>query len=361
MVLSVVRARARAGVAPRRPIRLIFTADEEAGSGLGAALAGREASRGRRGVHRGDRRGRRLLADRPRRPAALSGPDGGEGAGLAEPDRRRAGRARLVPQRRQRGDRAGGGGGPDRDVRVAEPDHRRAAGVPRGGVGGARRRARPRTTSSRRWPSSAASPGWSARPCATRPTRRCCRPATSTTSIPGRATAAIDGRFVPGGQDELLDTITELLGEKVRYEIATENSRGRDRVLRRAGRGDAGLPGRRGPRRAGGAVPDERRDRRQGLDALGIRCFGFAPLRLPPDLDFVSMFHGVDERVPTESLEFGARVLDRFLTRPERAVTLVATMRNVEYEVERVRLARHLSRSAVRQLLTEQASTAAGS
>jgi acetylornithine deacetylase/succinyl-diaminopimelate desuccinylase-like protein len=48
-------------------------------------------------------------------------------------------------------------------------------------------------------------------------------------------------------------------------------------------------------------------------DRLGIRCFGFAPLRLPPDLDFVGMFHGVDERVPTDSLEFGARVLDRFL------------------------------------------------
>jgi acetylornithine deacetylase/succinyl-diaminopimelate desuccinylase-like protein len=45
----------------------------------------------------------------------------------------------------------------------------------------------------------------------------------------------------------------------------------------------------------------------------GIRCFGFTPLRLPPELDFVSMFHGVDERVPVSSLEFGARVLDRFL------------------------------------------------
>ena len=49
--------------------------------------------------------------------------------------------------------------------------------------------------------------------------------------------------------------------------------------------------------------------------SVGIRCFGFAPLRLPPDLDFVGMFHGVDERVPTESLEFGARVLDRFFDR----------------------------------------------
>ena len=31
---------------------------------------------------------------------------------------------------------------------------------------------------------------------------------------------------------------------------------------------------------------------------LGIRCFGFSPLRLPPELDFSGMFHGVDERVP---------------------------------------------------------------
>jgi acetylornithine deacetylase/succinyl-diaminopimelate desuccinylase-like protein len=46
---------------------------------------------------------------------------------------------------------------------------------------------------------------------------------------------------------------------------------------------------------------------------LGIRCFGFAPLRLPPDLDFTALFHGVDERVPVEALEFGTRVLDRFL------------------------------------------------
>jgi acetylornithine deacetylase/succinyl-diaminopimelate desuccinylase-like protein len=46
---------------------------------------------------------------------------------------------------------------------------------------------------------------------------------------------------------------------------------------------------------------------------LGIRCFGFVPLKLPPDLDFVSLFHGVDERVPISSLQFGCRVLDRFL------------------------------------------------
>ena len=47
---------------------------------------------------------------------------------------------------------------------------------------------------------------------------------------------------------------------------------------------------------------------------LGIRCFGFAPLRLPPELDFASLFHGVDERVPVEALEFGTQVLEHFLT-----------------------------------------------
>jgi acetylornithine deacetylase/succinyl-diaminopimelate desuccinylase-like protein len=46
---------------------------------------------------------------------------------------------------------------------------------------------------------------------------------------------------------------------------------------------------------------------------LGIRCFGFSPLRLPPELDFSGMFHGVDERVPVTGLQFGVRVLDRLL------------------------------------------------
>jgi acetylornithine deacetylase/succinyl-diaminopimelate desuccinylase-like protein len=46
---------------------------------------------------------------------------------------------------------------------------------------------------------------------------------------------------------------------------------------------------------------------------LGIRCFGFIPLRLPPELDFAALFHGVDERVPVDSLLFGTEVLEHFL------------------------------------------------
>ncbi|HZM81437.1 MAG TPA: M20/M25/M40 family metallo-hydrolase, partial [Candidatus Limnocylindrales bacterium] len=46
---------------------------------------------------------------------------------------------------------------------------------------------------------------------------------------------------------------------------------------------------------------------------LGMRCFGFSPLKLPADLNFAALFHGIDERVPLDALQFGVRVLDRFL------------------------------------------------
>ncbi|QQQ80617.1 M20/M25/M40 family metallo-hydrolase [Saccharothrix sp. 6-C] len=51
----------------------------------------------------------------------------------------------------------------------------------------------------------------------------------------------------------------------------------------------------------------------KSFQELGIRNFGFAPLKLPADLDFSGLFHGVDERVPVDALQFGVRVLDRFL------------------------------------------------
>ena len=51
----------------------------------------------------------------------------------------------------------------------------------------------------------------------------------------------------------------------------------------------------------------------KSFSRLGIRCFGFSPLKLPPDLDFSGMFHGIDERVPVTGLQFGVQVLDRLL------------------------------------------------
>jgi acetylornithine deacetylase/succinyl-diaminopimelate desuccinylase-like protein len=51
----------------------------------------------------------------------------------------------------------------------------------------------------------------------------------------------------------------------------------------------------------------------KAFSELGITCYGFLPLLLPPDLDFTALFHGVDERVPVTGLEFGMRVLDRLV------------------------------------------------
>jgi len=51
----------------------------------------------------------------------------------------------------------------------------------------------------------------------------------------------------------------------------------------------------------------------KALLELGIVGYGFSPLRLPADLDFMSLFHGVDERVPIDGIRFGVRVLADFL------------------------------------------------
>jgi acetylornithine deacetylase/succinyl-diaminopimelate desuccinylase-like protein len=133
--------------------------------------------------------------------------------------------------------------------------------------------------------------------------------------VPGEATAAIDGRFLPGYQDEFFDTIRTLLPLSVSYEVllqqdAVETSFDgslvdamRDSLLEEDP--DASVV----PYLMFGGTDAKAWDR------LGIRCFGFSPLKLPPDLDFTALFHGVDERVPVDALKFSARVLDRLLDR----------------------------------------------
>ncbi len=133
--------------------------------------------------------------------------------------------------------------------------------------------------------------------------------------IPGEATAAIDGRFLPGYEDEFFATLRSLLPDHVSYEILH-----RDQALETPFDGDLVDAMRKSlleedpeatvlPFLMSGGTDGKAWAR------LGIRCFGFSPLRLPPDLDFTGLFHGVDERVPIDGLEFSARVFDRFLER----------------------------------------------
>ena len=130
--------------------------------------------------------------------------------------------------------------------------------------------------------------------------------------IPGDAEAHVDGRFLPGYEEEFFATIDELLGDKVSRETVIE-----DIAL------ETSFDGRLVEKMRECLAAEDPQSRiapllmSGGTDAkswsrLGVRCFGFVPLQLPPDLDFMGMFHGIDERVPTASLEFGSRVLDRF-------------------------------------------------
>ncbi len=131
--------------------------------------------------------------------------------------------------------------------------------------------------------------------------------------IPQSAEAFVDCRFLPGFEDELLATIDELIGPDVRREdlitdIALETSFDGPLVDSMVAALQAEDPGSRAiPYCLSGGTDNK------SFSLLGIRGFGFAPLRLPAELDFSGMFHGIDERVPVDSLKFGVRVLDRFL------------------------------------------------
>jgi acetylornithine deacetylase/succinyl-diaminopimelate desuccinylase-like protein len=133
--------------------------------------------------------------------------------------------------------------------------------------------------------------------------------------VPQAATADVDGRFLPGHEEEFLAEVDEMLGtgvkrEFIQHDIALETTFDGDLCAAMSGALLAEDPGARiVPYCLSGGTDAK------SFSRLGIRCFGFSPLRLPADLDFAGMFHGVDERVPVESLRFGVRVLDEFLDR----------------------------------------------
>ncbi len=131
--------------------------------------------------------------------------------------------------------------------------------------------------------------------------------------IPGTATALVDGRYLPGRFDELVETVRELAGEEVDVEVveqaislevpfAGDLVEAMTQALADEDPGCAVLP----YCLSGGTD-------NKAFAELGITGYGFAPLRLPAGLDFAGMFHGIDERVPLNALRFGVRVLRRFV------------------------------------------------
>ena len=131
--------------------------------------------------------------------------------------------------------------------------------------------------------------------------------------IPTEATAHVDGRFLPGFEDEFFATLATLVGDDIEIDYISHQQPWEtpydgalvDAMTRSIlAEDDEAIVA---PYLMSGGT-DAKHFRK-----LGMRSYGFAPLRLPADLDFTALFHGVDERVPVDALEFGARVFDRFL------------------------------------------------
>ncbi|MDH2430702.1 M20/M25/M40 family metallo-hydrolase [Sphaerisporangium sp. TRM90804] len=133
--------------------------------------------------------------------------------------------------------------------------------------------------------------------------------------IPGTAEAHVDGRFLPGFQEEFLETVDRLLGPKITREfvsfgggVASPTEGLFEELCAALVAEDPG--GRPVPYVMTGGTDAK------SFATIGIRGYGFAPLLLDPGLDYFGMFHGIDERVPVAGLEFGVRVLDRLLATP---------------------------------------------
>lgn len=131
--------------------------------------------------------------------------------------------------------------------------------------------------------------------------------------IPSVAEAIVDCRVLPGREEAFLRELDDLIGPDVEREWvsklpAVETTFDGALVDAMTNAIAAEDPGARAvPYMLSGGTDAK------AFSTLDIRCFGFAPLKLPADLDFSALFHGVDERVPVDALQFGTRVLDRFL------------------------------------------------
>ncbi len=311
MLLSVVRARARAGAVPDRPVVLAFTADEEAGGHKGAEV---------------------LVRDHADQLEACTEAVGEVGGWSATVRGRRiylieAAEKGMAWMRLTAHGRAGHGSMINRQNAVTEL----AGAVARIGA--------------HEWPvrltpamrtllaSVAGLAGTEATPenaqelveefgGATRMLAAVIRNTANPTMldagykvnvVPQEATAHVDGRFLPGYEDEFFDTLRSLCGEHVDIDFLSHQQPWEmpyegdlvDAMTRSlvAEDPDALVA----PYLMSGGTDAKHFTR------LGMRSYGFAPLRLPDDLDFTALFHGIDERVPVDALEFGARVLDRFL------------------------------------------------
>ena len=311
MLLSVIRARQRAGRVPERPITLCFTADEEAGGHRGAQvlveehaeeLEGCTEAVGEVGGFSATVRGQRLYLVE----AAEKGM-----AWMRLTARGRAGHGSMINGENAVARLAGAVariGAHEWPVRLTPAMRTLLASV--GELAGTEVTPENAPALVEEFGGAARMLGAAIRNTAN-PTML--RGGYKLNVVPTEATAYVDGRFLPGFEDEFWATLAELVGEGIEIDHVSLQQPWEtpydghlvDAMTRSILAEDEEAIV--APYLMSGGT-DAKHFRR-----LGMRSYGFVPLRLPGDLDFTALFHGVDERVPVDALEFGARVFDRFL------------------------------------------------
>jgi acetylornithine deacetylase/succinyl-diaminopimelate desuccinylase-like protein len=128
--------------------------------------------------------------------------------------------------------------------------------------------------------------------------------------IPAAATVAVDGRVVPGqSAEKFLDEIRRVVGDGVRFTVLDQHDGTTfpmdtalyDAIVAALGKHDPGAT----------AVPYMIPGFTDAFayQKLGAICYGFSPVQLDATVKFSQMYHGHDERIPTQGFAWGLRVL----------------------------------------------------
>jgi acetylornithine deacetylase/succinyl-diaminopimelate desuccinylase-like protein len=139
--------------------------------------------------------------------------------------------------------------------------------------------------------------------------------------IPGLAEAEIDGRTLPGQtQEQFLRELADVLGPDVELEVirsapAVETEPTRSPLWDTI----AQVIGEREPEATVVPCLVPGFTDAKSFSKLGIKWYGFSPVKLPRGMKFSELFHGKDERIPVDGLRWGVEVLSDVVTRFCRA------------------------------------------
>ncbi len=128
--------------------------------------------------------------------------------------------------------------------------------------------------------------------------------------IPSHASIDLDGRLIPGQTSEdLIAEIRQIVGDDYEIEVLKyapgdvfpDNTPLYKAITESIRRADpSGVP-----------VPYMITGFTDAFcyNRLGIKCYGFTPVKFPPGLVFSRLYHGHDERIPVDGLGWGTKVL----------------------------------------------------